>query len=502
MITLDSFEGLLNEKKKVSLTVNSGDYAAEVFLLDSQYKRIDAQTGKTIQFIIDPGVYIVKVRTGSDCQEKSVALYNDQKVDFEPIEFSTPAPIEGTAKTHEYHVGNAIAHSQKVQVKKGEGSQIYIFVRDWTTKTQSAKVKTLKRTPAKGLTLRDEQGKKLVDLEKSSDEEVRWDPWAACNIELEPGFYRLSVTTADGDTLKQTVVASPGWQTQIFLLVRNYGRKKEDKRADLSNSAIFMARLGEGFKTQTHPNNPEDSDFRLAELARQALLNDRQRLSGNLLHQAINRKFTNPMMAIYGAHLLLRDPKYDTGLIRIVIINLRRLLGNSHPDVEALALKAGIKTDFVFRIPPMLRNSWVYVLEASMKQPGLVPAGSPAYKVSGNLLSEGVWLLWRQYSEETNDDTLLIEQLGKLFQLEESGADTFNLAPDQLIQVKKIMPFDSGNADIMSMPHATHFENKESSSEKEKMNNKKILHMVQALGVPRSKIETMLLSFNQDSDVK
>lgn len=373
MITLDSFEKLLKEKEKVSLTVNSGDDAAEVFLLDSQYKRIGAQNGRTIQFKIDPGVYIVKVRAGSDCQEKSVALYDDQNVDFEPIEFSTPAPIEGTAKTHEYHIGNAIAHSKKVHVKKGNGSQIYIFVRDWTSKTQSAEIKTLKRTPAKGLTLHNEQGKELVNLEKLSDEEVRWDPWAACNIELEPGFYCLSLTTANGDTLEQTIVASPGWQTQIFLLVRNYGYKKEDKRADLSNSAIFMARIGEGFKTQTHPNNIDGTDFRLVELTRQALLNDRQRLSKSLLDQAVKRKFANPMMAIYSALLLLRYPDYDKGLIETVINNLRRLLGKSHPDVEALAIKAGIESNFVFRIPPMLRNSWVYVLEASMKQPDLVP---------------------------------------------------------------------------------------------------------------------------------
>lgn len=128
--------------------------------------------------------------------------------------------------------------------------------------------------------------------------------------------------------------------------------------------------------------------------------------------------------------------------------------------------------------------------------------GSLAYKVSGNLLSEGVWLLWGQYSEGTNDDTLLIEQLKKLSQLEASGADTSNLAPVQLIEVNNPMPFDSGDANVMSMPEATHFENTESSSDKEKLNYKKILDMVQLLGVPRSKVETMLLNLDQSSDVK
>lgn len=119
MLTLDSFEGLMNEAKEVTLTVESGDEAAEIFIIDSKFNRIAAKAGQIAEFKLEPGLYSVKVRAGSDYREKSVMLHEDQKVIFDPIEFSTPAPLEGTAKTHEYHIGNAINHSHKIHVTIG-----------------------------------------------------------------------------------------------------------------------------------------------------------------------------------------------------------------------------------------------------------------------------------------------------------------------------------------------------------------------------------------------
>ncbi len=461
MLTLDAFESLMNKTKKINLTVNSGDEGAEIFILDSQYKRIAVGTGPHMEFKLEPGVYTVKVRAGSDYREQAVVLYKNQKLDFEPIEFSAPAPIEGTGKTHEYHVGNAEVHSKKIHLSVGKGSQIYLFVRDWTSKKESPEIETLKRTPAKGLKLCDSKGKELVNLEMSSDKEIRWDPWAACNIEVKPGNYRLQLRTETGNILEQTIVASPRWQTQVFLLVRDYGFKKKDLRADISGASIFMARSGEGFKPQKrNTSHPEKPDLRLSELARQALLNDRSRLCENIIQQTIKRKFVNPMMGIYGAHLMLRNKEYDANLVKFVIDNLRNLFETPHPDVEALALKANIDSNYVFDTPPMLRSSWAYILEASCQKPGLVPENSIATQVTRNLWSEGIWLVWGRYGEQTDadkadNDKILFDQLKKLTQLEASSIDTSNLAPDQLMAAKKTMPFDAGDADILSMPQST-----------------------------------------------
>jgi hypothetical protein len=367
----------IDQTKKFKLSVKTNDEAAEIFIIDSQFRRIEARTGESTDFTLQQGLYSVKVRTGSKCHEELIDLSQDEKVNFGPIAFSTPAPLEGTAKTHEYHVENAKSCSRKIHKKIGKGSWIFVFVRDWTSNTRSSKIKTLNRNTAKGLSLRNSQGQELVNLELSSNKEIKWDPWAACNIELNPGNYRLHLETAAGSVLEQAIVACQGWQTQVFLLQRNYGLKNRDLRADLSDAAIFMAKIKDGFKPQKpNTSQPEEPDFRLSELARQALLNDRRRLSENIIQQTIKRKFVNPMMGIYGAHLMLRNKEYDANLLKIVINNLRNLFETPHPDVEALALKVNIESSYVFDTPPMLRSSWAYVLEGSVQKPGLVPENS------------------------------------------------------------------------------------------------------------------------------
>ena len=83
MSLLDSFEKLMNEPKQLTLTVESGDEATEIFLLDCTFNRIGIETGRTAEFKVDPGIYSVKVRTGSDFRTKSVVLHADEKLTFE-----------------------------------------------------------------------------------------------------------------------------------------------------------------------------------------------------------------------------------------------------------------------------------------------------------------------------------------------------------------------------------------------------------------------------------
>lgn len=484
--------------QEFNLTVKTGEAAAEIFIIDGQYNRIASGSGEEAIFRLATGLYAVKVRAGNECQEQPVAIFKDETVIFKPIRFSSPAPLEGTSKTHEYHIGNAEGHSHKIHCVIGKGSQVYVFVRDYTSKVKSPDIETLKYTPALGLSLRNTQGEVLVNFEETSNKEISGDPWAACNVELNPGIFQLALETADGNVLEQTIVAAPGWQTQIFLLLRNYGLKNKDLRADLSGASIFMSPLGTGFKSQNSDSkNPMELNYRLTELASQALVNNRQRLSEKLTNEVLNGKFNNPMLGIYGAHLMMNNSEYDKDLLAVVIENLRSLFQMPHPDVEAIALKSKTGSTYTFDVPPMLRNSWAYILEASVDQPQLVMENSLASQVAGSSWGEGLWLVWSRTGKQMeNTNQILLEQLKKMKQLGNESAESANPAPDQVMSKKASTSYFE-HADVFSMPQSAGAEMSSADAPLE-MNEQQILHMVQSLGVPRSRLNAMLKSINQE----
>jgi hypothetical protein len=466
----------------VNLTVQTGDEAAEIFIIDSQFHRVARGVGEEVEFPLPRGLYTVKVRTGVECREKLIILSKDDHIPFDPIEFASPAPLEGTAKTHEFHASNADTYSHSVNETRGQGSQIYVFARDWTAPGPSP-LSLTSLHPARGLTLRDRHGEVLVDFAGPSwPQNLEGEPWAACNTEVDPGTYRLSLKLASNDVLEQTIVASSGWQTQIFLLQREYGFKESDRRADLSNASIFMSRLGSGFHPQKLSYEaPDQVDFRLTEMARQGLINERQVLTDEVVRRMLDEKFSNPMLGIYGAHLLLLREEPDRETLRLVLANLRKLLGGSHPDVEALALKLGQGSDYIFDFPPMLRRSWAYVLKASVRQLNLVPEGSLAYQASDRLWSGNPWLLWRQSSEHTDSEGAS-RQLRRL--IRQASGDLEN-SEDGLQQIPNSLAQQNAKAVDSGIYQAF-----------QQLDDKEMIELVQTLGVPRNKLEAWIKSLN------
>jgi len=223
-----------------------------------------------------------------------------------------------------------------------------------------------------------------------TDHDLSADPWGACNVEVNPGIYRLRLELPphkgeEPIKLDQTIVALSSWQTQIFLLQRNYGADQTDRRADLAGASILLSR-GPGFD---HNRN----DFRQTELARLGLTNQRLVVSEEL--RAILRdKLENPMLGIFAAHLLLLNKEPDLALLQTVVTNLRNLLMAPHPDVEALALRFEPSASYVFQSPPMLRRSWSLIVNATAARPDLVPLGSPAGRIWDRLWEAEPWLLW------------------------------------------------------------------------------------------------------------
>ena len=117
------------------------------------------------------------------------------------------------------------------------------------------------------------------------------------------------------------------------------------------------------------------------ESARIAMVNERRVLNREL-EEILVRNFQNPIAGILGGHLLLQEerrrpnPSSKLNLLDGVVTNLRALVGDDHPDVEALSLHcpaASLRARKPFRQPPLFARSWELIVEASQTQPELLP---------------------------------------------------------------------------------------------------------------------------------
>jgi hypothetical protein len=374
--------------------VTTGDTAAEIFVVDGELRLCARGIGK-LETRLTPGIYNVRVRTGLSTQEEYVVLRDTpvQKL-FAPLSFSTPVPLVNTAKSHEYHQQAAVDHSQRTHVQAGQGSSIFVFARDWTHGLEGASASPPSvMNPAAGLKLKSMDGTIIADIEQSSatslqmDPDRSHDPWAACTIAVNPGEYRLSVQTPEGE-FEQTIIAPPNWHVHVFLLQHSYGVDQKEKRPDLVGAAIMLS--------QTQQFTPNGDEARLVELARLGLMEQRKVLSSDL-RQMVTLKFNDPMLGIFAGHLILADPSPDLELLSTVVSNLRSLLNHPHPDVDALALRLPDAAPALdVRVPPMLRRSWSIILDASVDQKTTVVRGSTAADIIGRVCSVDPWLIWTQ----------------------------------------------------------------------------------------------------------
>ena len=232
----------------------------------------------------------------------------------------------------------------------------------------------------------DASGKLLEDIGHVAQIQKIPDVLASCSIAVAPGEYRLRLDRADRPALERALIAVAGWQTQIFLLQRDDGTVR---RPDLEGGSVVMSNRGHFA--------PEDELTRLSELARYALTQHHKILSEDL-RQVLRGKFEDPMLGLFGAHLIIRDMPQDEEILENVFVNLEMLLGNNHPDVMALSLRRKLPqapTIREFHQPPMLRASWDLIVEASFASPSLISIGSPVERIGGQVLPTSSWLTWR-----------------------------------------------------------------------------------------------------------
>src|ERR671932_900011 len=94
---------------QVSLVVRTDDPESEIFVVDGQFRLAARGLGR-LAASLDPGIYKVKVRTGTETREEHVVLRPEQREvvkAFERLAFPSAAPLDDTAKTHEFHIAAA-----------------------------------------------------------------------------------------------------------------------------------------------------------------------------------------------------------------------------------------------------------------------------------------------------------------------------------------------------------------------------------------------------------
>jgi hypothetical protein len=388
----------------------AADQGTEVFLVDTGFRRLAEAVGE-LRVEVAPGLYKVRFRSGDVMADQLVEVppqlppgQSEILVRGGPLSFASALPLPDTRTSHEYHQA-AWSHAwDGPDLSLGAGSRLFVLARDANKRPE----KPSRHVPWQGLSLCGLDGRVLLDFAHAPRRDAVFG-FASANLELDPGTYVLRVDTRLNGILEMAVVTRPGWQTQVALrsrtLSRNAmairegeaGRGRSVRRADLAGATVLMGRPG-------YRADLSGQQDRLTELARIGLIQGRATLRPDDLRSLLWAKYENPMLGLYGAHLLLQGGERDLGLLHEVVGNLESLLGD-HPDVIALRLAlarldgqappSGLRFD----APPMLARGWQLAVEASLEQPDLIPADSFAARIAGNLVNSSPWLIWRRTAE-------------------------------------------------------------------------------------------------------
>jgi hypothetical protein len=353
----------------------------ETFILDHAFNLVFRGIGTFMQ-PLPPGLYKFKFRCGLAIRETLEEITEAPHTIAAPmLAFSSSVPLRNTRRVDERHLEAARNWSNEIHETIGAGgSRIFVFARCKPDDRDIAGVDA-----AGGLALHTLDGALLVDLQQKAE---RLDPssvsCAGYNVELPPGAYRLRLTSGE-EPLEQIVYASPGWQTQVFLMHESAREENGARPPVLASASILMSHSG---------FDPESEMLRMADGARIAMKQNRTSMPRELLTNLLDDKFENPMLGIYAAHALASSTdERDKSLFARVLNALAMRLVPDHPDVAALRLAAG-ESPVVIDTPPMLRASWALIVTASLEGRTSSPLGALSCRIPAALLDSTPWLIW------------------------------------------------------------------------------------------------------------
>jgi hypothetical protein len=369
----------------VHLSVPRGSPTLEVEVLDSNFESVGSGVGD-LELAVPPGLYEFRFREGSAHESRLVKAESGTTiVDPPQLETASPAPVDQTVTTHEYHqqpVVDASGAIASVCAEPGpETGGIVVMVRNVRGQDKLSFPADLDRQ----FVVVDSDLKPISDDQGwQEDRKAKWALWSRA---LVPGGYALRIDNgeAPGESLYQSIWVEAGWQTMVFI-----PNTPDGPAAELAT--VHIVRVG-----QWTPSDEGSTVAVALESVLDGLRNGRS-VVPNDLNELMHAKFVNPFLGIAAAHALLLDPRPSLRLLTTVIGNLEQLLPRS-PDVVALghrARAAGARLEPRDGVvwPPIMYAGYRALLRADASSSGVISDGSLAESAAPLVRVSGLWTTW------------------------------------------------------------------------------------------------------------
>lgn len=394
----------------VGLHLEAGSPLAELFVVDHAFNLVDRAVG-TLDVRVEPGVYKVKAQLGEATAERLVVVDGDERVDLsEDLELASPAPLADSARSHDSHVAAAVDVSHEAApATRGGGAGISILARRWDEQGRAGREHDAAWLST--VSLRRPDGEEVLSLGGRDVRRDGPDPLMAGAAAVEPGGYVLRWHDRSGLATEQAVHAVDGWETEVFLLDDAAGGPAGTGSV---RTSVLMTRAD---------FEPSDDMLKRVEEARGALAGER-RVASQAVTEALFAKFDNPMLGLFGAHLMIISREelrlrgedtdsqrrgkpmpapvdFDQSVFDKAVANLLDLLGPGHPDAVALATQVS-EPDLAalepVTVPPMLWGSWKWLIGATNDAPHLVPVET--WRRTIRLVPSRPFLAWAPADDE------------------------------------------------------------------------------------------------------
>ncbi|HEY6716535.1 MAG TPA: hypothetical protein VI232_09335, partial [Reyranella sp.] len=146
----------------VTFEVVAADEAAEIYLIDGDFRLVDKGVGRKT-FTVLPGIYKIKNRSGQTTAERLIVVQAGlPTIELAPVAIGSAMPLDHSARTHEYHMSAAAGTAGVPALSHGSGSNIVIVARQWTGREPRSSPNP--PNPARGLTLLEKTGTLIADV--------------------------------------------------------------------------------------------------------------------------------------------------------------------------------------------------------------------------------------------------------------------------------------------------------------------------------------------------
>lgn len=361
---------------RFTLNVQADNQAALITVIDHQFGRRLEGTG--IVAAGEPaGLYKIRVQIGRDiCGVMDRVIVLDRS---DPLPVGTPAlPAAGFASASAPARARSVSPFE-VAMAPAVQTGLSIVARYWTNETLRKKPGVKFPNPFEGLEIVDANGARVAGLLESADVTHVGDPdpVLTATVTVVPGTYFLRQTLPDGRILETSLIVVDRWLTQCVI-------RRASGDVAIAPAVPHVGSLGEISMFMRGSIAAMPAADETIEAASIALADHRpvfEKGMGKPLHELLTLKYQNPIAGIVGGHLWILSNMEQSGVTSTisgldeVVSNLRAIVGDAHPDVEALSLKCSepLRTKQPIRTPPIFRRSWDLLIEASTARPDVVP---------------------------------------------------------------------------------------------------------------------------------